>query len=138
MEDLKEIIIEQIKNNKLESLNYDLVINQLEVLNNKSYDVIKANLDSLINSGKIHLKGMSTEKKWQPKQNKPKYDRSGNAPKSPYGNNYHNDSKYRHACGNKSLGEYVSKRTEYAVFTRKEVCEVLPELPGNIALTLKY
>ena len=87
MEDLKELIIEQIKNNRLDSLNYDLVINQLEVLNNKSYDVIKANLDSLINSGKVHLKGMATEKKWQPtpKQSKPKYDRSGNAPKSPYG-----------------------------------------------------
>ena len=74
MEDLKELIIEQIKNNRLDSLNYDLVINQLEVLNNKSYDVIKSNLDSLINSGKVHLKGMATEKKWQPtpKQSKPK------------------------------------------------------------------
>ena len=93
MEDLKELMIEQIKNNKLESLNYDLVINQLEVLNNKSYDVIKANLDSIINSGKVQLKGMTTEKKWQPKQkqNRPKYDRSGNAPKSPYSNGgYHN------------------------------------------------
>ena len=94
MEDLKELIIEQIKNNRLDTLNYDLVINQLEVLNNKSYDVIKSNLDSLINSGKVQLKGMATEKKWQPKpkQNKPKYDRSGNAPKSPYGSykNYGN------------------------------------------------
>ena len=42
---------------------------------------------ALINSGKVVLKGVSTEKKWQPKQplkNRPKYDTSGDAPRSPY------------------------------------------------------
>ena len=75
MEDLKELIIEQIKVNKLEKLNYDLVINQLEVLNNKSYDVIKSNLDSLISSGIVSLcdsqSGQRGNKK--PKAFKPKY-----------------------------------------------------------------
>ena len=69
MEDLKEIILEQIKTNKLTNLNYDLIINQLEVLNNKSYDVIKANLDSLIASGRLKL-GVKTEKQWQEKPTK--------------------------------------------------------------------
>ena len=61
MEDLKENIKEQIKLNKLDNLNYDLVINQLEVLNNKPYDVIKSNLDTLISHGEIVLKGCPTE-----------------------------------------------------------------------------
>ena len=88
MEDLKELIIEQIKNNKLSNLNYDLVISQLEVLNNKSYDIIKSNLDSLIASGKVKLGGVVTEQKWQPKTKlskvRPKYNKSADAPRSPY------------------------------------------------------
>jgi len=89
MEDLKELIVEQIKSNKLGNLNYDLIINQLEVLNNRPYDVIKSNLDSLIMSGRVSIKGMHSEQKWQSKQNnkiRPKYDKNNhNAPKSPYG-----------------------------------------------------
>ena len=93
MEELKDLIVEQIKINKLDNLNYDLVISQLEVLNNKSYDVIKSNLDSLIASGKVVLKGMSTEQQWQqskPKKARPKYDRSSSAPKSPYSDSQSN------------------------------------------------
>ena len=41
MEDLQQIILEQIKTNKLENLEYDMIISQLTVLNNKPYDVIK-------------------------------------------------------------------------------------------------
>jgi len=88
MEDLKEIIIEQIKKNKLENLNYDLIISQLEVLNNKSYDIIKSNLDDLIESGKVILNGLKNETKWQPNKPKvkakPKYNSSASAPRSPY------------------------------------------------------
>ena len=90
MEDLKELIIEQIKNNRLDTLNYDLVINQLEVLNNKSYDVIKSNLDSLIASGRVALAGTQSETKWQPEEQRPKYDKSGKAPSSPYSNRQSN------------------------------------------------
>ena len=87
MEDLKELILEQIKLNKLANLNYDLIINQLEVLNNKPYDVIKSNLDSLISSGKLRLDGMASEQTQKNKfknKNKPKYEKYGDAPKSPY------------------------------------------------------
>jgi len=90
MEDLKELIIEQIKNNKLSNLNYDLIISQLEVLNNKSYDIIKSNLDSLIASGRVKLGGVTTEQKWQPNpkaKTKPKYSKSPDAPRSPYSDN---------------------------------------------------
>ena len=92
MEELKEIILEQIKINKLQNLNYDLVINQLEVLNNKPYDVIKKVVDNLIGSGKLQLLGSTSEHQWQqPKpKTKPKYDRSNNAPKSPYSNRQSN------------------------------------------------
>ncbi|MBQ7352251.1 MAG: ribonuclease R [Clostridia bacterium] len=92
MEDLKELIIEQIKSNKLENLNYDLIINQLEVLNNKAYDIIKCNLDSLIQSGKVKLNGVKAETQWQENQPKRKfkYEKSKNAPKSPYSNRQSN------------------------------------------------
>lgn len=99
MEDLKKLIVEQIKINKLENLNYDLIINQLEVLNNKSYDVIKSNLDSLIASGAVKIGGVQTEKKWESdnshvgnshKKSRPQYKKDSDAPRSPYSNNQDN------------------------------------------------
>lgn len=87
MEELKDIILQQINTNKLVNLNYDLIINQLEVLNNKPYDVIKQAVDSLIASGKIKLKGLPSEHHLKTNLKvKPKYNKSANAPKSPYSN----------------------------------------------------
>ena len=111
MEDLKEIILEQIKTNKLDSLNYDLIINQLEVLNNKSYDIIKSNLDALISSGMLKLDGAKTEKKWQEKPTKKimKHDRSGNAPMSPYSSNRQSNIDLAYDILNKKDKKTASK-----------------------------
>lgn len=111
MEDLKEIILEQIKTNKLGSLNYDLIINQLEVLNNKSYDIIKSNLDALISSGMLKLDGAKTEKKWQEKPTKKimKHDRSGNAPMSPYSSNRQSNIDLAYDILNKKDKKTASK-----------------------------
>ena len=65
MEDFNDLIVEQIEKNRLSSFNYDFVINQLEVLNNKSYSEIKSILDSLIASGRVTLTGKAKEKLWQ-------------------------------------------------------------------------
>ena len=48
MEDLEQIILEQIKVNKLENLEYDMIVSQLTVLNNKPYETIKEFVDKLI------------------------------------------------------------------------------------------
>ncbi|MGN0961130.1 MAG: ribonuclease R, partial [Christensenellales bacterium] len=89
MEELKDIILKQIKTNKLENLNYNLVINQLEVLNNKSYDVIKGIVDGLISSGELSLQDAEIENKPEIK-NRPKYNKSSDAPKSPYSSRQNN------------------------------------------------
>lgn len=89
MEELNEIILEQIKLNKLSNLNYDLIINQLEVLNNKPYDVIKNAVDALIASGKLHITGATPVSQMKTKV-KPKYNKSADAPKSPYSSRQNN------------------------------------------------
>mgnify|MGYP003316592854 CR=1 FL=1 len=45
MEDFQQIIIEQIKSNKLETLDYEMLLSQLTVLNNKPYGTIKELVD---------------------------------------------------------------------------------------------
>ena len=55
MEDLERIEF-QIKNNKLDELDYDFVVFQLCVLNNKPYNEMKSALDELIKDKKIILK----------------------------------------------------------------------------------
>lgn len=96
MEDFNDLIVEQIEKNRLSSFNYDFVINQLEVLNNKSYSEIKSILDSLIASGRVTLTGKAKETTWEDpnavnkakeKKEKPKYDKFSDAPKSPYSSN---------------------------------------------------
>lgn len=89
MDELREIILSQIKNNKLESLKYDLIINQLEVLNNKSYDVIKKEVDRLIAEGVLNIAGMVQTTRHQ-KKVKPKYNQYSDAPQSPYSNRQNN------------------------------------------------
>lgn len=88
MEELDELIIKQIKTNKLEHLEYEFIITQLSVLNNKPYELIKMTLDRLVGDGKLKLKSKS-----EPKPKKEKrittYDKS--APPSPYSNNRQNN-----------------------------------------------
>ena len=86
--DLQSRILEQIKDNKLGNLNYNLVINQLEVLNNKSYDVIKKVVDELINKGLVSF-GENIQYKPKNLSNKKirnNFAKSGNPPRSPYSN----------------------------------------------------
>ena len=47
MEELDNLIIQQIKTNKLANLKYELIISQLSVLNNKPYELIKLTVDRL-------------------------------------------------------------------------------------------
>jgi len=79
--ELRDLIIEQFKKNKLGKLEYDLVINQLMVLNNKPQEIIKPEVDKLILSGKIKIKGKVNK---DFRKEKPKKIRRGDAPKSPY------------------------------------------------------
>lgn len=94
MEELKEIILEQIKTNKLSNLNYNIVINQLEVLNNKPYDVIKHAVDELIDMGRLNLEGkepIKTTFVGPTQKQKPRYNSSPNVPRSPYGDSMQNN-----------------------------------------------
>jgi len=75
---MEDIIIQQIKDNKLKNLDYELIISQLTVLNNKPYEVIKETLDKLIKEEKIKLKCVKKTKKERP---------SGPPPHSPYTSN---------------------------------------------------
>ena len=43
--ELDKIILQQIKSNKLQGLNYDLLISQLQVVTNKPYAEIKVVVD---------------------------------------------------------------------------------------------
>ena len=90
MDELEKIIIKQIKLNKLENLSYDLIINQLCVLNNKPFDLIKTTIDKLISQKKLKIKckpNLDTN-------NESKINRIHNAqgdiPKSPYSNRQSN------------------------------------------------
>lgn len=56
MEELDKKIIKQIKDNKLENCEYELVISQLSVLNNRPFELMKMTLDRLISDDLIHLK----------------------------------------------------------------------------------
>ncbi len=53
--ELRDEILKQIKNNKLDMLNYDMLVSQLTVLNNKPHDVIKKIVDELIDGKKIRI-----------------------------------------------------------------------------------
>ena len=63
MEQLDDIILQQIKDNKLKNLEYELIISQLTVLNNKPYEVIKIALDKLVAQNRVKLKCIKKEKK---------------------------------------------------------------------------
>lgn len=80
--ELKDLIIEQIHKNKLLKLEYNMIINQLMVLNNRPFEIVKKEVDELIALGEIKIKG-KTNKKTKPAKIstiKP----SEPAPKSPY------------------------------------------------------
>lgn len=86
MEELESLIIEQVKQNKLENKDYALVLNQLTVLNNKSFELVKIALDKLIAKGKVRVTGKEYENPRVAKKEK-KHHRFGPAPKSPYSDN---------------------------------------------------
>ena len=52
----KNKILNQIEANKLENFDYDFIIAQLCVLNNKPFDEMKSALDELILSGEFKIK----------------------------------------------------------------------------------
>lgn len=89
MEELDELIIKQIKINKLDNLEYDFIITQLSVLNNKPYELIKMTVDRLVGDGKIKLKGKRVEPKAKKEKRITTYDKS--APSSPYSNSRQNN-----------------------------------------------
>ena len=79
MEQLEDLILKQIQENKLKNLDYDLIISQLTVLNNKPYELIKVTLDKLVSQNRLCLKCI---KKIQNKERKQRP--IGPAPRSPY------------------------------------------------------
>jgi len=83
MEELEELILRQIKENKLKNLDYDLIISQLTVLNNKPYELVKITLDKLVLQNKLELKCIKKQQKLEKK----KMIRNGVAPTSPYSDN---------------------------------------------------
>lgn len=85
MEELDNLIIQQIKTNKLANLKYELIITQLSVLNNKPYELIKLTVDRLVDEGKIKIKCKKTTKTEKVIRESIKYDENG--PKSPYTSN---------------------------------------------------
>lgn len=64
-----EKFLTQIKNNQLENFEYDFVIAQLCVLNNKPFDEMKRVVDDLISTSRINLKKESTATENVVKQN---------------------------------------------------------------------
>lgn len=84
MEELDNLIINQIKSNKLSNLDYDLIINQLSVLNNKPYELIKLTLDRLVSENKISLKCVKKEKKEKKEKSNRILKLDSDAPTSPY------------------------------------------------------
>ena len=80
---MEELIIDQIKKNKLENLDYELLISQLTVLNNKPYSEVKEALDKIISRNIIKLKCSKKVIKQEKK-------RVGTPPKSPYSNRQEN------------------------------------------------
>ena len=89
MEELDKLIINQIKQNKLSSLSYDLIINQLSVLNNKPYELMKLTLDRLISENKVSLKCAKCETA-KPKKEK-RITQIDNSVKSPYSSDRQNN-----------------------------------------------
>lgn len=87
MEELEELILKQIKKNKLKNLDYDLIVSQLTVLNNKPYELVKITLDKLASQNQVELKCIKKQKKLEKKR----VQRSEDAPKSPYSNNRQNN-----------------------------------------------
>ena len=83
MEELDELIIKQIKINKLANLEYELVISQLSVLNNKPYELIKMTLDRLVSENKVTLKCVKKDNKSEKKEVRNTHFES-NGPSSPY------------------------------------------------------
>lgn len=83
MEDFQQIIIEQIKSNKLETLDYEMLLSQLTVLNNKPYGTIKELVDKLMAKGLIGG-GNKKEENFKKKMKREK------APSSPYSNRQEN------------------------------------------------
>ena len=92
--DFDKIILQQIKANKLQNLNYDLLLSQLTVVTNKPYAEIKVVVDKLITKGHLKVKGApepaKKEKRESPaarakRNKKSNYFTDTFAPKSPYG-----------------------------------------------------
>lgn len=82
MEELDELIIKQIKSNKLENYDYEFIISQLSVLNNKPYELIKMTVDRLVGDKKLNLKCNKSSTPIKKEKRNMTYDKS--APSSPY------------------------------------------------------
>ena len=67
MEQLEDLILKQIQENKLKNLDYELIISQLTVLNNKPYEQIKIVLDKLVSQNRLQLKAVKKQFKKEKK-----------------------------------------------------------------------
>lgn len=86
MEQLEREIVEQIKINKLQKLDYDMLVSQLTVLNNKPFEVVKSAVDKLILKNIIKL----NNDKVKVKKVKNKEVSKSAPPSSPYTNRQQN------------------------------------------------
>jgi len=85
MDQLESEIVEQIKTNKLQKLDYDMLVSQLTVLNNKPFEVVKSAVDKLILKNIIKLNNTKVQvKKVKSKEMKK------SPPSSPYSNRQEN------------------------------------------------
>ena len=94
MEELDKLIVAQIRDNRLANLDYEMIISQLSVLNNKPYELIKMTLDRLVGDKKVNLKCVTKDKS----ETKAKPDRiktpQVDAPRSPYSRENNIDLAY--------------------------------------------
>lgn len=111
MEELDKLIIQQIKINKLENLEYELVISQLSVLNNKPFELIKMTLDRLVLEKKVNLKCVKSQNIEKNEDLRIK-QMDENAPKSPYTLNRENNINLAYEILNKKDKKSKSKITK--------------------------
>ena len=76
--DIQDKILKQIKNNKLETLDYEFMIAQVCVLNNKPFSEMKILVDNLIADGLVQVNMPQDEEVEQEER----------VVKSPYSSNY--------------------------------------------------
>ncbi|MBE5757657.1 MAG: ribonuclease R [Clostridiales bacterium] len=88
--ELDKIIIEQIKKNKLTGYDFEFIVSQVAVLNNKSYEEIEEICKRLVVEKKIKLKNAKTQEPKKQKVDRKSIDRTF-APKSPYSNDRQNN-----------------------------------------------